>query len=116
MTAGRLTWEYLKKLYVSFGKASVLTDIYKSELKNLTGINNLRITNPFTSLVYTNYLFIKHFPKIMFLKMTNKWKEGSRAVLMHEWRKGKLSAHKELYTALPEMVAHVRNSQWLKNK
>jgi len=114
MTANRLSWDYLKKLHFSFGKASAIIDLYKVHLNNFQGIRKLRVSIPFISICYSVYLILKYLPKSAYLKILGKWKVGDDEMLSNEWRKGKLASYIEIYSIMPNLVNQIKSAEWLK--
>jgi glycosyltransferase involved in cell wall biosynthesis len=112
MTAGRLNWTYLKKLHYSFGEASTLIEIYKSELKKYKGLRRIRVTNPIICICYSIYKMVKHYPTTFYMKITHKWSEGCKEILDNEWRKGILRAQINQFWILKSMVKGVKMAKW----
>ena len=55
----KLNKHYLEKLYISFGKASVILDLYKARVLNYKGLNMLKYNNYLMSLFYSLYWIFK---------------------------------------------------------
>ncbi len=72
ITKDRLNRKYLKKLFKSFGKASVIVDIYAAELLSIKGIKRYRITNIYLSIIYSVYLMLKSLLKIIYRALSGK--------------------------------------------
>ncbi|MBN2349210.1 MAG: glycosyltransferase family 2 protein [Bacteroidales bacterium] len=110
MPKSRLNWKYLINLYKAFGKASLVTEIYTSELASTKPAKRIIYQNYLLNIFYTLYTLVKMFPPFLYGILIKK--EGDKHILhfyrMHYLLKTKLTNRKYFY----RVVAEIKNAQW----
>jgi hypothetical protein len=109
MPAGRLSWDYLVRLYGAFGKADPVLNIY-SALLHKKGIRRWVHTNIVLSILISLYHFLGYFPYRKHVKPMNS--EGSRMVLNFAYLKNSLLEKLRLIFRFHSMVSGIKKAPW----
>jgi len=112
MPPGRLTWDYLLKLYGAFGRSEPIFEVYQSILMEDQGFNAKKNQHRFFSLLRTGYDIVKFIPKFLRLAFIKKEGEKDQLNSVYLWNsfKEKIS----LYRRFHSIVAEIHNGEWNK--
>lgn len=112
MPAGRITVPYLVKLGGSFGRASVITDVYATMLLRQNGFERLKIHNTILSLLRSFYDYLKYIP--VYLRLRNIDNEKINTLFRYEYKISCLSEKCRLFWRYPSIIKSVRKAAWHK--
>lgn len=88
MTTGRMSWDYLKKLYFGFGRTNIYTHAYKYvETNHKVPNQNLRLPFWLDTLIHRTKAIAKFYPKV-FGKLNE---EGNEDALRYYGMRGEIS-------------------------
>ena len=106
MPAGRLTWDYFRKLYKAFGRSDLVIHQYFSKLGMYTKRRSCILNNYLLYVTYELYAVLKQLPGYLFDSILSK--TGSKHILNAEREialLNELLTNKKIYTSVKKTLS-----------
>ena len=113
MPAGRLNWDYTKRMFAAFGRAALVTDEYRFPLYEHKWWKKVIHKSAFLEMLYAFYDMFRKLPQYIVLSMKNS--EGDERIVWFGFAWAKFTERlKNLFRAA-KIKRMVKNAEWRKH-